>query len=62
MRPPWMFFCDACWRRIPGWLRVYIAREKEDCRAARIPHSQRLLELRDLAVKELAKSKEKEAS
>jgi hypothetical protein len=62
-RPSWQFFCDACWKAIPGWLRVQIAREKEACRAAHTAHTQRLLELRDMAVKELEKPREeREAS
>lgn len=56
-RPAWRFLCETCWQRVPGWLRVQIAREKEACRAAGVQHTQRLLELRDLALKELAKTR-----
>jgi hypothetical protein len=60
---PWRHFCDTCWSAIPGWLRRYIAQEKDACRLAKTAHSDRLLQLRDMAIKELAKPpEEKKAS
>lgn len=63
-RPPWRFFCDSCWKALPGWLRVAIAKEKKTCRAVHTAHTQQLLTLRDMACDELQKllAKRREAS
>ena len=42
-------FCRNCWSALPAWLRDAIGDERADCRASRIQHSQKLLELRDQA-------------
>jgi hypothetical protein len=53
LRPPWHYFCEACFERLPRELRVALARERERCRAARIFHTQELFALRDRAYAEL---------
>jgi hypothetical protein len=53
-RLPRHFMCRECWSALPHHLRTRIQEEIDNCRLARIAHSDELFALRDSAINHLS--------